>query len=253
MTKITNLNLVYQMGRVGSKSHENVLKKSNLENVIHIHSLNPTRIINLNNNFTKLRIENYDSLHRLGMNLGKSILLEPYKYNIKTVCPIRDVISRNFSSFMYATHFWQSKKIKEIKNLKELSYFFENNFYHRDILNWFDSEIFSILQQNVYDYKFSDDYILMENMFGWKTIVYKFDISNKRKSVLLSDFFNRKIVFDKKINENKKSTIWNNMTYSDIKKEIKLSEEFVDKINSSQYMTHFWSNKDIDKIKDIWV
>ena len=253
MTEKTNLNLIYQMGRVGSKSHESVLKKSNLENVIHIHSLNPTRIINLNNKFTKLKPNNYDPLHKLGINLGNSILLEPYKFNIKTVCPIRDVISRNFSSFMYTTHFWQSKKREEIKNIKDLSLFFENEFYHRDILNWFDSEIFSILQQNVYDHIFDKDHLIIENEFGWKTIIYKFDISNDRKSELLSNFFNKNIKFDKKINGNKKDTIWQNMNYSELKKEIKLSKYFVDKINSSQYMTHFWSKKEIDKIRSNWI
>ena len=250
MTNKTNLTLVYQMGRVGSKSHEKVLKDNNLENVLHIHSLNQTRIINLNNNFTKLSIENYDPLHKLGISLGNKLLLEPHKFNVKTVCPIRDVISRNFSSFMYVDHFWQSKVRNKLKTTKELSEFFEMNFYHQDILNWCDSELFSILQQDVYNAVFKDDFIIIENSYGWKTLVYKFNIENKRKSELLSEFFKKDINFQANTNENKRENLWNNMTYEKIKENTHLSEHFIDRLHSSRYMNHFWTKKELDKIKN---
>ena len=263
--------LIYQMGKVGSKSVERSLRALELDMPIyHPHFLTKDRIVEAEIKRKKyFRTEKYSSLKRpwLYQFLRKKIKggLDGKKWKIITLT--REPIARNLSTFFENLDIWvltANKKwaiksdyyeicptILDLDNIKKLENLFFKHINHNSPLEFFDRELKSILGIDVYASKFpkSKGYKIYKNE-KFDVLLIKLENLNECAEQAFKEFLNiEKISL---LNSNISSEKVYSLLYQKLKDNIKLPESYLAKMYCSKYMRHFYSEKEIKKFNLKW-
>lgn len=233
--------VIYQMGKVGSTTIYNALKKNGVKNVFIVHRMNPKHIHEVN----KMRKRRLDVSDIIGIKI-KELFIDKGK-KVKIITPVREPISRNISAFFQnlEVHTRSKKKKTEITDI--INDFFEN-YPHRTPLDWFDKEWKEVFNIDIYKYDFDKNkgYSIYKYK-NFDLLVFKSELLDKDKEKLISDFLgvrNLKLV-RKNIGEQKN---YANL-YKKFRKEINIPEHYSYNIHNSKYVNHFYDKKEIEKIK----
>lgn len=264
MSKIKTINkllnneviLIYQQGKVASRSIAASIEKSSNLNTLKKHSFY--------NHITKSLFKNYKStdyyLKQVVNNFKKiktKIILELLKRNekLKIITLVREPISRNISFYfqdfqiplMDLNCHNDNTKVKNT-NLDKLISDFYKNFNHFQGVNWFDNEIKRSFNIDVFDYRFNKDggVSIIEDK-NLQIMIIKLEKIKKVESNI-GDFLgvNNFQLLKKNMSQKK----WYNGIYNKFKSEILINNEYINELYDSKYMKHFYSENEINLFKE---
>ena len=255
--------LVYQMGKVGSSTIVKSLEASNLSQPIYkVHFLNP--------DINKKRWENQKSYKNL--LAPNYLIIDQYfcenidnlvaqKEKIKIITSVRDPIARGISSFFQnITHFFpnvyrklENKEI-DIEDLIQM-YWEDPEAEERRYraLNWFDQELNSILDIDVFsmDFPKSQGYAIERNIkTGIDILVIKLEKFSPCLETGLKDFLSLEQMSMVNANVAKSKRYYE--IYNEFKNKINFSPESLDRVYNSQFMKHFYTDEEIDSLRGKW-
>ena len=240
--------IVYQMGKVGSRSVVDSLRMSGVKPVFHVHRMVPSNIERVKNGFLKRNVPPLDE--RTGRMLYNKISKEKRKAKIITL--VRDPLSRNISAFFENLHVYIGLNHKDTDYpLKKLIDIFIKEYNHEVPLQWFDLELKKATGINVYNYPFPKHkgYITIEKN-NIELLIVKLEIPDDLKQKVIADFLNLDQFRLVSQNLGKDKTYSN--TYQQFKQSISLSHDYINEMLSSKFATHFYSDKDIDELWGRW-
>lgn len=257
--KNDNLILIYQQGKVGSRSLSNSIKKKNISQItIHsFHSKIATQLFN-NYNSKKYYISKLNNIH---YKTKMFFLLKLLKNNkkLKIISLVREPISRNisfyFQDFQIPLMEISSNRDTTISKNINIEVFIDDffkNFNHTNGINWFDNELKKYFDLNIYKYPFDKErgysIIKKDNI---EFLIIKLEKLNRlKKGNLFNDFLNVKNFNLTRKNDSKEK--WYDCIYKDFKESIVFSEKYINRIYNSKYMRHFYTNEEILKFKNYY-
>ena len=253
--------LVHQMGKVASTSLVNSLEKLDSDMAIcHTHYVKKESLDDFIQKYKakKLPLDNYlIESQEISQFLDRTS--QDYPWKIITI--VREPIARNMSMFfenldkgkqtnLYMPDFVEKYQsgVLEVDNLINN---FLSQYPHEIPLNWLDKEIKDVFGVDVYSFDFSHDK-------GYQIIEFKnVEILILRLESLqncLQDAFSEFLGIDNfrlsNKNQAKQKTYFE--VYSDFLNSIVLPQSYIDKMYSSKYMKHFYSQNEIDKFREKW-
>ena len=228
--------LIYQMGKVASTSIYSSLQTLRGFGVFHTHRLN----YDLN------QIDTEDVHRENDIEIRQRIVETDYPISIISL--VREPISRNLSAYFQNIHryFPGQERYKEIATDELIRAFFDK-FDQDEPLTWFDREFQGMLGIDVFAHPFSyeEGYLsFRENRYS--VLVMRHDLEDRKKASLISDFLGiRKLkIVRKNISKNKKY----GEDYSRVKRSISFPEEYLEKMLTAKYTTHFFSDREIAEL-----
>ncbi|MEG4483655.1 putative capsular polysaccharide synthesis family protein [Microcoleus sp. D2_18a_B4] len=224
--------LVYTMGKVGSTSISRSLKKYAIQ-VYDIHFLDETY---LHNNMHKGHC--VDGYFVLKNWLGKPL---------KVISLVRNPIEVNIAGFFQNIEIYYPHLTREqiqqltVEELTDRFWTLNPNYP----LGWFEREFNKSFNFDVYSQPFST--------LGWKTyfhqsyhiLIMQAELIDSQKQEILRGFTGMR---DFEIeNHNISSQKWYGNLYKQFKKELIISEEYLDQMLKSKYTKHFYTSSQIDE------
>jgi len=250
--------IVYQMGKVGSKTVVKSLEKVNLRVPIrHVHWLTKDGLDNYENR-TKSIYRSHPGKHFwVGHHLRKQIdgRLNCKAWNIVTL--VRDPIARNLSAFFHTLDLWypnfntQYRDQPQSDLCKELVNIFLVKFPHDIPLIWLDSEMREVFGMDVFSSKFptSKGYkIYSENMTT--LLLIRLEDLNRRASEAFSNFLEIEGFSLVKVNVPEQKEYGH--IYQKFLEVVNLPESYVDYMYSSKYARHFYTEEEIESFRNRW-
>jgi len=240
--------VVYQMGKVGSRSVADSLRMGGINPVFHVHRMIPSNIERVKNGFRKRNAPPLDE--RIGRMLYNKI--SKGKRKAKVITLVREPLSRNISAFFENLQLFIGSDQKDTDYpLKKLIDIFINEYSHEVPLQWFDLELKKATGINVFDYPFPrhKGYMTIEKN-NIELLIIKLEIPDALKERAIGDFMhlNKFQLIKKNIAKDRAYS----KTYQQFKKTIRLPSAYVQKMLSSKYATHFYNEKEINALWDRW-
>ncbi len=239
-----NIVVVYTMGKVGSTSIYHSLNKQLKGNVIFTHRMVKENIKKYNSIF--LRKNQKPHRTRLGEILFHQI---PHK-KLKIITLVREPIGRNLSDFFQdlPVYFSDYKNINNYSNAIILKHFMAE--YQHDIpLLWFDDEFKETTGINVFQHKFNTrgkyQIIKKKNI---EVLVIRADLEDVKKEKVIGEFLT---IPDFRIErKNTAKAKYYAQKYSDFIAHVKLEKDYIDRLMTSAFCLHFFSEEEINKLKN---
>lgn len=246
---------IYQMGKVGSTSLEKSIAKG-----IHWHNFYPSYIEKI----YKSKFHKEKFLNKLLYPVEFYILRKVIRYKIKKgkevniITLVREPISRNISFLfqfapllLYKYYHEGHKRDDKYNTLKFLETEFYNNLWHNSAEGWFELELKKITGINVFDYSFDKEagfsIIRKDNI---NLLILQMEKMSQNQSVI-GEFIGDESF--ELTNDNLGSKKWYYDLYKEFKDYFKPSREYVEELYNSQYMKHFYSNKERSYLKEKWL
>ena len=267
--------LVFQMGKVGSRSVEASLlnlfvKQGILTRPKQYHygpNLFRSEIAFCDNNLSFFRTHVASALEP---TVRKTILWRAkLGLPLSVVCPIREPIARDVSAFFYFYLFHRIRNrvmsIKQIENtpLEELQRLFcedprPTNQHGSDQLsehsfstNWFDRCFKPLLNIDVYKRPFPVDRKWQTYHRGFtKVLLYRIDLERSEQLKLIASFLNLEL--NELIVANKSDKHIYANVYKKFNETAKLPEQYIRKVHGSRFAKHFWSPEELKSAADKW-
>ena len=140
----------------------------------------------------------------------------------------------------------------DMEKVEKLINKFMQNYNHKLPTYWFDVEPKKVLGFDVYSENFDHEkgFITAELEGGSSILVMKCELSNEAKEKIISDYLD---IEDFEIkNHNQGHLKHYQSLYSEFKKKIVFPDSYFDELLDSKFTKHFYSPKEIQKIKDKW-
>ncbi len=228
--------LIYTMGKVGSSTVYNSLKKKNLySKIFHAHFLSANWLENI--------LPKSDKLFHNNIKIGTDILnfiKEHPNYRIKVITLVREPIMRSVSDlFQNWKHLYND--IEQIDKEKLKNHLEQLN--HDYTLNWFDTEFKEFLNIDLYDLPFNRE--KGYEIYKFKDIdilCIKLEALTEKGNLAIKEFLNKDIVLEP---ANKTMDKKGNSHYRYLKENLKINKDELLKIYNSKYVTHFYSQEEI--------
>jgi hypothetical protein len=243
--------IILTPGKTGSSSVYFTLKKVfKMYNVFHIHYLSLNSIDNAKQNHL---VSDRKSLP-LHLIVSELLLnkIKNYKGTLKIITILREPVSRSISSFFQNIDFHKNSLeelnliINESRALKIIERQISSSV--DDVNNWINLEIKENFNIDIYENKFPNKkYIIFKNQ-NVELLLLKVEDLDSVFENATKEFFNLRKGLSL-INYNIGSEKYYSNQYETIKNKIKLSDENIEKIFSSDYILHFYKN-DVKKLTD---
>lgn len=238
--------IVYQMGKVGSTSIVNSLKKYGLT-AYHVHRINPQNIESVR--LEHLRKGKSPPDETLGLRLHKYI---KQGKKLKIITLVREPIGRNISAFFQNFEVFAGIKYTNSKfSAEELADKFIAEYNHSVPLTWFDVEIRETLGIDIYKYPFPKErgYVrIKRHQFDILILKSEIDDSVKEKCIMEYLGLDEFKIIRENVGKNKEYYI----TYRQFLDAIMLPECYLEMMCNSKYTKHFYSHSDIQHIRLKW-
>ena len=245
--------LVYQMGKVASKTIYATLQRLPDIQPFHIHTLNP---VNMDRRKTRNNGLNARQPEHINFQLWRSIyqrLILEYENQIKIITLIREPVGRNISAFFQGldmrTRIMAAHKRIPMSQLIDK---FQNHFPHVRPLVWFDKELLEVTGINVYEHTFPKEQGYQRIMTEkFDLLILRHDLPDNLKARCLGDFLSGNDIrivpanlSDKKIYRD---------CYLEFQRTINLSTEYVSQMLDSRYARHFFTDEELESLKLKWL
>lgn len=254
----TNILLIYQMGKVGSSTIYNSLKTLSDEFQIYkIHDLDPFTLASDEILYKKKINSNIPLRLWESQFLSKKLKKTDHK-KIKIVSLVRDPISRNISSFFQTLDLEYNLSFKtllesnhENSAIELVDIFLNQVDWHDYPLNWFDKELNTFFGIDVFQHQFPKN-------LGYK--IYKKDhtevliVKLEKIKTCGKEAFKNFLNIDnfKVLNDNISGKKVYSPLYNTFKDLIPLPESYIDRMYSSKYATHFYTQAEILDFSKEW-
>lgn len=253
--------LIYQMGKVGSKSVYNSLKKNLISNVIyHVHFLSHSNIEEVESYLLSLpHITDKEPL-RKSKRVREIIDQSSNSARFKIITMVREPIAREISDLFQNIN----RELPSINkcNLKEklnsITAFLHKSFSSFDetddyACTWFDKEIKDVFNFDIYTYSFDKSlgyHIYRNDQFD--ILIIRLEDLSRCFNRAMSRFFKNDDINFTLENSNRSSEKPYRQIYEKVRTNFKLPVEILDKVYSTRYSKHFYSEDDLEKFKAQW-
>jgi hypothetical protein len=238
--------IVLTMGKVGTMTILNSLKRLGLRQV-HVHSLRYTRpgvhfLKNVKLSFAQELFFYYKTItKRLKVRIWLLFIKE-----VTIISGVRDPFSRTISAFFEQCHHIGIDTEQAGCNVVYDS--FEHYYDLEASLNWFDKEIKNVFSIDIFSTPFDKEKGYQVIQKGkYKLFIYRLDHLNNLEEELRMFIGNE----DFKIETTGETLV--NESYSQLKKEKRFTLNEFDKVMSSRYLNHFYTEEEIQLLKEKWV
>jgi hypothetical protein len=243
--------VVYQMGKVASKSIEYSIRAYTDLPVFHAHMLNPQNMEMRRAEFVRLFGKKYVSYYfSYGMNLFEKLFQAGHR--VRIISLVREPIGRNISQyFQNLDYLWKMNAAHSHVPVNELVDRFHSDFDHNEPIKWFDDEFQAVTGIDVYSRPFPwERGYLRWNTDQFDVLVLRHDLDDDQKGEAVGNFLGVKDL--RMQNENKSEAKSYRKTYQEFLKGIRLSDEYVSRMLDSRYAKHFYSETELEKISRRW-
>jgi len=272
--------LVYQMGKVGSTTIVNSLEAAgdvrSKYSIYHVHWLSPDRLL-YEEELYKQAKEMYSGhwlpAHRfhpgyvwLGERLSRRILLRSDRTKWTIVTLLREPISRNISSFFqnvdtllsydYRSKLRSTSREMVVEDLRRL---FDKNYLHdgaieqfdANPLTWFDTELKSVFDVDVYSSKFPTDkgYATYDTPRA-RVLLLRLEDLARNHSEAFKTFLH--ITDFTLVTKNTGRTKEYSDLYEAFVRDLVLPTNYLDKVYESKYTRHFYTEQEIERFRARW-
>jgi hypothetical protein len=263
--------LIYQMGKVGSKSVKKSLEALNLDMPLyHSHLLTKARIAETEKQRQKFfRTSREPYLRRPWLNqfLRNEIDKGLSNKKWKIITLTRDPIARNVSTFFEnlqvsstndsdtliigSDYYDISPTTVELNDIHELEVLFFEKLHHDTPLEFFDRELKAVFGVDVYnnDFPKSTGYQIFNDKIADVLLIRLEDINR-----CAGEAFKRFLNIDnfKLKNENVGSDKLYSELYTRFKQQITFPKSYIDRFYNSKFMRHFYSKEEIKRFLKLW-
>lgn len=241
--KDDNIYLIYTMGKVGSSSiYQSLKKEIPFADIYHIHHLSDHWLHEILPKGHKKFLPNI----AIGEDVLRFIERNPNK-RFKVITLTREPIIRSISDLFQN---WESvyENINEVK-AEELKSHIESLDYDY-ATNWFNSEFFRFLNIDIYKLPFDKNkgYEIYE-FENADVCCIKLEKLNEVGPKVLKEFLGMNLNL---FTANKSTDKGGKNKYLYLKENVKIDDSVLDKLYSSKYMQHFYSEEEIGEFKRKW-
>lgn len=262
--------LIYQMGKVGSKTIQGSLRNVELDRrVFHVHFLTPDRV------------EKTEKERRKYLGTSKRGLLDhvwQYQYLLKqlkrglngrkwkVITLTREPIGRNLSTFFenldvelldadrrykIQSDYYDFEIVVDIEDMDELTQLFFERLPHDRPLVFFDQEIKNMLGVDLFasEFPISKGYKVYEGELADVLLIRVEDLNDCARDAF-KEFLN--IEGFTLTNENIGSEKVYAPLYEKLKRSMILPKAYVERMYTSKYARHFYSEEEIAKFRTKW-
>lgn len=252
--------LVYQMGKVGSSTVTKTLKKALNTPVYHVHFLTDDGLKMQAEAFLKYRHHDLPVFVKQAQAI-KSKIEQKTNNKWKIITLVRDPIARDISDLfqnfqrLLGEHLDSSGKIKDINKIIELLQAkFANYNQESDFAStWFDRELKTRFNVDVYDYPFDQEQgFSIINHHQADILVMRLENLNQSLNQACQEFLGIHLTEQDIANKNVSQDKQYFDDYKYVVKNIIIPRETCQKIYASKYVRHFYTQEMIDKFISKW-
>lgn len=239
--------VIYQMGKVGSTSIYASLKSAGVD-ALHVHRINPDNIESLRRTRAAVGIASP------GEGLGKLLFKEIEKdaRPLKFISLTREPIGRNISAFFQGFAVFNNGQEADMAftNPEAIENFL-NNYSHDTPLRWFNAEIKQVLGVDVLARPFPRE--IGHQIFRagrHRLLVLKSELPDTEKAEAICSFLeiDSLKISSRNVSQDKKYA----SLYKAFLDAVSLPQEYVDKMCSSDYFQHFYTDGEIEQVRKRW-
>ncbi|HML91666.1 putative capsular polysaccharide synthesis family protein [Methyloceanibacter sp.] len=162
---------------------------------------------------------------------------------VKVITMVREPIARNISAFFQNLKTFQQQHDSPVEHLIQA---FEEIYPHDVPLEWFDSELKQATGFDVYAETFNRDARVGHYTHGrFEFLLMRSDTDLERQQAEVSDFVQKQIPLT--IQNAAKDKAYSE-TYAAFKKQLVLSEQYVQRAYTSKFARHFWTDAELDEL-----
>jgi hypothetical protein len=266
--------LVYQMGKVGSSSVKDSLWAHGVGPVLHMHWFRPWR----EQDAAALPLEEQQR-HAVAREIAqekrayerfsyrqkiRSLVLEKGYYEViyedvikkrrgaRFITNVRDPVSTNVSMFFQSFQEYAGAQFEEADySTADLIDIFKNDYIFSWPLTWFDKEMKPTLGVDVYDHAFPKEkgHQTLENG-PYEILLLKCELGDAAKEKAISEFLGLEDFEITRRNESKDKSYA--AQYQQFKDALSVSKERLDMLCDSKYATHFYTPRELEKVRARW-
>ncbi|WP_034057531.1 putative capsular polysaccharide synthesis family protein [Lacinutrix jangbogonensis] len=230
--------LVHTLGKVGSSTIYHELKKvSPWDNIFHTHFLSDEWL------HLKLKEGNHFEVNnKMSQKVFAHFKLYPNnkKYIISLV---REPVSREISNFMQNPEDFVDGNILDMSN-ENLKKAYLNKLNYDYTFNWFDSEFLNYTGFDVFSEPFDKEKGFSIYQYeGFNILILKLERLNECYTEAMKIFLGLNLSLEGNANQSSQKPIAH--VYSELRKTIKFSEAALNKVYSHKYVTHFYTEGEI--------
>ncbi|MEM8668660.1 MAG: putative capsular polysaccharide synthesis family protein [Planctomycetota bacterium] len=241
--------LVYQMGKVASTSIYRTLANNSLGfPVYQIHRMNPENLRETREKHAARNIP-MEKHEERGARLYDELVRTKRRFRVITL--VREPISRNISAFFQNLDAMVGKSDAHHLPTEELIESFLTGYPHNVPLTWFEKELLPTTGIDVYSSAFPKEigFTTFENV-NVRVLIMRHNLDDETKSASICQFL--------KLDELpiRRANVAEQKPYADSSRKfidsIKLPSSYVDRMLDSKYAKHFWSQAELQAIRQRW-
>jgi len=240
--------VIYTMGKVGSTSIANSLGNQNIHPVFHLHKLRPENII-ARQKAELIPKYGYESA-KVERDLYGDIILTRKPAHFITA--VRDPLGRSISNFFQILHHYVDRPdLLRACDFARLQDIFFKNYPCCIDFEWFDLELYPVLGIDVYSIGFPANQGRQTYVNdNFKLLVLKLETADAVKEKGIMDFLELPSFTLSRDNESNSKEYFE--VYDYFRNNVSFSHAFIDKVYSSRHVKHFYSQDEIEILKDTW-
>jgi hypothetical protein len=248
--------VVYQMGKVGSKSIEESIRAHNIgAPICHSHLLNDLDRIEQGIKMSRRNPGQTLVEVNHGRQLRKTLLGTDYVH-CRVISLVRDPIARNISAFFEViTELipdFPSESSTEEVDVEQLISTFLTSYDHDTPLHWFDRQMQPVFGIDVFKHEFSNELgYQVYHSPNASLLVIKLEKVKKCVETAMKDFLHVEnfVLGSANVTDNKPY----GAVYKKFLDTIELPESYVDRMYDSRLVRHFYTEAEIDILRKRWI
>lgn len=244
--------VVYQMGKVASKTVEYAIRRCTNLPVFHAHLVSPENMERRRPEFEKKFGRSYtDYYFAYGRTLYDQLFRSTRRVRIITL--LREPIGRNVSAyFQDLDYIWEQLDAYKHVPLGDLMEGFRNRYNHTASTRWFEDEFYPATGIDVYAVPFPHARGYLAWTLGkYDVLIMRHDLPDEQKERAVNEFLGTTVVRIE--NENTASDKGYKDIYRKFVSELQLSAGYVDSMLGSRYARHFYSDDERERIRARWL
>jgi len=242
--------LIYQMGRVGSNTLSHSIELAGLSTA-HKHAFGGDQYLFFKN-------KRHAWLSTLARTRAR-LYFKRYKGTIKIITVVRDPVARNLSLAFYMLEELLYHELKGNPNNVKGNYIplhsiisngIESVIHVDSAIRWFEEEFKAVTGIDVYSHDFDTGkgYGLVQQR-NIQLLILQNERIDKNENII-ADFLGCKTL--KIQHANQANRMWYADLYASFKASYQPSKEYIDRMYTSKYMQHFYSDQALKAFQDKW-
>ncbi len=242
--------LVYTMGKVGTSTLESSLKASGIL-AIHVHNFSGEEYGHLDKRlYASVGLRCFRMAYKARLRIFSiAMKLAP---RVRIISMVRGPVARNLSSMFQGLDrlmFQATQLDADAPEDDVLQYIFDEYINHESAVTWFHDEFYKTTGIDIEEYPHEQRDVLRADKGRYTALIIKLESLDGAEEEI-ARFID--VPTFKLIRSNDSSTKWYYPLYSEFKKDLKLSPEYLERMFEAPYLKRFYSESEISAMKKKW-